>query len=164
MNLGDAVVVDPEGSADRILGDLQAAVHVPANRGRKIELNSERQVRDAQTFQQLVAIALSCQCSQDVVGDFLLIGPSGGTHDAPTVNGGVLVIDAGRHREGDGQTVRLDAGRLALIGVWRDGEAWAWADPKRLPKLVHMRDGSRLGANGFRLRGTIGDQANGDLF
>ena len=103
VNVENPVIIKPQGLAERILGDLQPAVHVPTEQGRKMEPDGQGQVSGPQCVQELFTMGELGQGDKNLLCHLLLVASSGGREDSAPVDGGVLVVDARRDRQGQVQ-------------------------------------------------------------
>jgi len=110
MNLHDSVVVEAERFAESVLGDLEAAVHVAAQRRGEVKADGQGQRAGAQGLEQSRSVRRPGKGNQGLLGHQRFVAsPDGGEH-APPVDRGILVVDAGRDRQGQGQPVRRERG------------------------------------------------------
>ncbi len=100
VGFNDAVVIDAESLTEGILGDLESAIHVASQGRRKIEPNRQGEPLRLELCKQGGPICGLCQVQPYELSHLGLICTTSRRDQSPTIHCGVLMVDAGRHREG----------------------------------------------------------------
>jgi len=69
MNFHDTVVIQAEGFAEGVLGDLQAPIHVAAERRDKVKTNGEREIICPQGSEKRFPVGGASQRNKDLLAD-----------------------------------------------------------------------------------------------
>ncbi len=101
----DPIIVDRQGLADCVLRDLEAPVHVAAEGGREVEADREPQKVRADGAEECRPGGTTGEGEEDLLGHLCLIAPPGRRKDATAVHRGILVVDAWRDGQDDGEMV-----------------------------------------------------------
>ena len=98
VSFDDAIVVDPEAFAKRILGNLESAVDIAPEGRRKVEADRQAQRRRLKLGKECRSLRSLRQAQPDELSDLRLVVSSGRRQQAPAIDRGILMIDAGRNR------------------------------------------------------------------
>lgn len=101
MNFGDAVVIDINGLAEGILGDFEPSVQIPSQSCFEVEPKREAEGVCLQLLQKLCPMGRLSQNCEEVVGHRVFILSARGSQDPSSVDGGILMVDAGWERQDD---------------------------------------------------------------
>ncbi len=110
MNLHDPVVVEAEGFAEGVLGDLEPSINVATERGDKMESDGEGQRAGSEAVVQRGFVRGLGQGQEDELGHLGFVVAPHGREDAPAVDRGILVVDARRDGQGDREAGRRNGG------------------------------------------------------
>lgn len=100
VRFDDAVVIDAEAFAEGILCDLEPAIDVsPESRG-EIEPDGEGEPLGLELYKQSSLVSGLCQFQPHELSHLGFIGATSRREQASAVHGGILMVHAGRQREG----------------------------------------------------------------
>lgn len=74
MGLNDAVVIDADRLAERILGDLETTIDVTAQSACEVESDRKRQILAVQCLQQCSSLRSASERHQDLLADKRFVG------------------------------------------------------------------------------------------
>ena len=101
MGFHNAVVIEADPLAESILGDLETAIDIAAERRGEIEADGEGQRLRSQPMHQALFVRGLGEGQPELLTDMLLIRATGRRQDPAALNRGVLMIDARRDRQCD---------------------------------------------------------------
>lgn len=163
VNLQDPIVVDAEGFTERVLCNLETAIHVPAERRGEVKADGEGQEVCAQGFQQRLALGRARERDQYLPRDQRLVPSSHSREHSSAVDGRVLVIDARGYGQSQGKTAGRDRRWREAHGLEDHGNPNGPGTAQERLEFAHrMRGGAirpGLGRAGMR---TIGSEAKRD--
>lgn len=108
VSFNDAIVVQAEPLADRILGDLQPAIEVASQGGSKKESDSERERSRLKAILQGDSSGGLGQCQPYLPADIGFIHASGRGKQTTSIHRRILMVDAGRDGQRDLERIRCD--------------------------------------------------------
>ena len=97
MYFHDAVIVQPQPLTERILRDLQSPIGIPAKRRRKEKMDRQREGRLPQDVSQSTTMGRLGKRNENLLFDESFVRASLGGEQAAPIDGGILMIHAGRH-------------------------------------------------------------------
>ncbi len=100
VGFDDAVIVEAEPIAEGVLRDLEPSIHVTAEARRKIESDGEGEPFGLEPCQQGSPVRGLRQFQPNDLSHLGLVGATSSREQSPAVHRGILMVHAGRDREG----------------------------------------------------------------